>query len=255
MAAVRYEAVGGIATVTLTRPEVRNALNVESARELKAALARAAVDASVRLVLVDAEGPAFCAGMDLKSVDLGDPTQAAAFAAALADVYEVLMEMAKPVLCAVDGPVSGGGVGLPAAADLVWVGPAAKFSLPETRLGLAPALVSVPLRRRVADQELTRMALAGVALDAGQAVAAGLADFHAPTGAGVEARAFGEAFLRDRAPGASVRTKAFLGRHAADGVRTELDEARRAFVEAVGTDEARRGLEAFRRKESVRWDA
>jgi enoyl-CoA hydratase/carnithine racemase len=254
-AAVRYEARGGIATVTLARPEVRNALGVVSAHELKAALGRAAVDASVRLVLIEAEGPAFCAGMDLKSVDLADPSQAAAFAAALADVYEALMETAKPVLCAVDGPVSGGGVGLPAAADLVWAGPGAKFSLPETRLGLVPALVSVPLRRRISAPRLTRMALGGAALDADQAVATGLADFHAPRGAGPAARAFAESMLREHATGASARTKQFLARHATESVRAELDEARREFVEAVGTDEARRGLDAFRRKEAVRWDA
>lgn len=252
--AVRYEARGGIATVTLAHPEVRNALSIESARELKSALARAAVDASVQVILIEAEGPAFCAGMDLKSVDLADPSQAAAFAAALADVYEALMETAKPVLCAVDGPVSGGGVGLPAAADLVWAGPRAKFSLPETRLGLVPALVSVPLRHRIPGPALTRLALSGAPLDAERAVTAGLADYRSPSGAVDAARAFAKSMLREHAPGASARTKRFIGRHAAERVRAELDEARREFVEAVSTEEARRGLDAFRRKEGVRWD-
>jgi enoyl-CoA hydratase/carnithine racemase len=209
----------------------------------------------VHLVLLDAEGPAFCAGMDLKSVDLADPDQASPFAAALSDVYLRMLTLPKLLLCAVDGPVSGGGVGLPAAADVTWVGPRATFALPETRLGLVPALVSVPLRRRVGARVLKQMALGGLTLDAQESVDRGLADHAAPAGAGQAAVDFAERHLRDHAPGALSRTKRFLARHDAAGLEAELREARVAFEEAGRGEEARRGLEAFRAKEVVSWRA
>lgn len=252
-AAVRYEVRGGVATLTLARPEVRNALDIGSARELAQDIQRAEGDATVRILLLEAEGPAFCAGMDLKSVDLSEPGQASAFAAALSDVYEGLLTISKPVLCAVDGPVSGGGVGIPGAADLVWAGSRARFALPETRLGLVPALVSVPLQRRVSTRALTLMAIGGVSFDAEQAVAHALADFRTLE-AGPAAHAFAGELVRDHAPDALARTKRFLGRPTEGDLPKDLADARREFEEAVRSVEARKGLEAFRHKEGIRWD-
>jgi enoyl-CoA hydratase/carnithine racemase len=254
MAGVRYAVDAGVARITLDRQEVRNALDLDMVTELDRSLAEVTSDPAVRLALLDAEGPAFCAGMDLKSVDLADPEQAAAFAEALAVVYLRLMTLPFPLLCAVDGPVSGGGVGLVAAADLVWAGSRARFSLPETRLGLVPALVSVPLRRRVGSRVLSGMALGGGSLDARHAVTEGLADFLAEDEAGPVAGAFARGLLREHAHEALARTKRFLVDQAAEGLERELAAAAAEFRAAAATDEARRGLEAFRRKESVRWD-
>jgi len=251
---VRYASEDGIARVTLAHPDVRNALGFDMLAGLSEHVDRALDDSSVRLLILDAEGQAFCAGMDLKSVDLADPGQAARFAAALAGVYLRLMTLPKPFLCAVDGPVSGGGVGLAAAADLVWAGPKARFSLPETRLGLVPALVSVVLRRRVGPHVLTRMALGGISLNADQAATHGLVDFSSETTAGAAAEAFARALISDHAPGALVRTKRFLASQATDALEDRLADAAHEFQESVQTGEARRGLNAFRRKESVQWD-
>lgn len=251
---VRYEVSEGIARLTLAHVDVRNALDVDMLGELKTHLGDAAADSAVHAVLLSADGPAFCAGMNLKAVDLVDPEQASAFARSLADVYLLLMTVPRPVLCAVDGPASGGGVGLVAASDLIWAGPDARFSLPETRLGLVPALVSVPLRRRVGARTLGTMALGGIPLDALRAIARGLADFATESRAGDAALAFGAELLRDHAPGALARTKAFLARTEREALEHRLAAAAREFEEAVATDEARRGLDAFRRKEAVRWD-
>jgi len=251
---VLYQSDVGVARLTLNRTEVRNALGFDLLADLRKHLDRALADPSVRLVLLDAEGPAFCAGMDLKSVDLSDPDQATRFATDLSGVYLRLMTLPIPFLCAVDGPVSGGGVGLAAAADLVWSGPRARFSLPETRLGLVPALVSVVLRRRVPPHVVTQMALGGIALDGAQAAAHGLVDFHAEVSAGVTADAFARNLIGDHAPGALMRTKKLLVAQTAHDLEGRLAGAEREFREAVRTDEARRGLEAFRRKEFVRWD-
>jgi enoyl-CoA hydratase/carnithine racemase len=250
---VRYAVSGHVARLTLDRAEVRNALGIDMLRSMERHLTAASADSSVHLVLLDAEGPAFCAGMDLKSVDLTDASQAATFSEKLASVYHGLMTLPVPLLCAVDGPVSGGGVGLVAAADLVWAGPGARFQLPETRLGLVPALVSVPLRRRAGSRILDRMALGGVSLNADQAVAHGLADVRTDGDASAVARAFASEHLREHSAAALARTKGFLVAQSEMGLEKELTAAARAFQEAVATVEARRGLEAFRRKEPVRW--
>lgn len=251
---VRYEASEGVAHVTLDRVAVRNALDLDMLAELKARLEDSSDDPSVHALLLSASGPAFCAGMNLKAVDLSDSAQAAAFARELADVYLLLMTLPMPVLCAVNGPVSGGGVGLVAACDLVWVGPDARFALPETRLGLVPALVSVPLGRRVGARTLGTMALGGNVLGALRAIARGLADFATEGDPGDTARAFVSDLLRDHAPGALARTKAFFAGEEREALEHRLVEAALEFEQAVATDEARRGLDAFRRKESVRWD-
>ncbi|MGD8729117.1 MAG: enoyl-CoA hydratase/isomerase family protein, partial [Gemmatimonadota bacterium] len=238
---VRYETSDGVARLTLSRVDVRNALDLEMLEELDRRIQEAEADGSVRLLLLAADGPAFCAGMNLKSVDLGDPTQARAFAQGLSDVYRRLVTFPKPLLCAVDGPVSGGGVGLVAAADLVWAAPEATFSLPETRLGLVPALVSVPLHRRVGTRMLGNMALGGVPLDALPAVARGLADF-ATEGSAMEAALdFASDLLRDHAPDALSRTKRFLVELNDGALEQRLAAAEREFEGAVATAEARRG--------------
>lgn len=253
-AGIRRDVRGGIARLTLARDEVRNALDIPMLGALYEDMGAAAESRDVHLVLLDAEGPAFCAGMDLKAVDLADPRQAGAFAHALASVYLRMMTLPKPVLCAVDGPVSGGGVGLVASSDLVWAGDGARFALPETRLGLVPALVSVPLRRRAGLGCVVRMGLGGAVLDAARATDEGLADVRVSGAAGPAALEAAGALLRDHAPGALARTKRFLVGGEREATGADLDAAAAEFVEAVATVEVRRGLEAFHRKESVQWD-
>ena len=254
-ALVEYEVSNGVARVTLDRPEARNALSIEMVEMLKKRIDAAVSDPSAHLVWLGAAGPAFCAGMDLKSVELSHPAQAARFARALSGLYCRLLTLPMPLLCSVDGPVAGGGVGLVAAADLVWAGPKATFALPETRLGFVPALASVVLRRRLSPQRLSGMALSGISFDANQALIAGLADFAAENSAAAEADQFARSLLRDHSPGAMSRTKTFLVNPVSTALRVEFVDAEREFLTAAGGEEAQRGLTAFRRKESVRWDA
>jgi len=250
---VRYELDSGLARVTLARAEKRNALSIEMVEQLHDALTRA-VDDGAGVVLLGAEGPTFCAGMDLKTVDVASATTAERFAKALGGVYHRLLTLPLPLLCAVDGRVLGGGVGIAAAGDLVWVGPHALYTLSETRLGLVPALVSVVLRRRLAPARVAGMALGGPPIQAREALDCGLADRVAQTSAIEEAELTARELLRDRSADANSRTKAFISSEANVGLQDELVRAREAFCEAVKTSAARRGLEAFLLKRSVRWD-
>lgn len=250
---VKFEVKDGLATIALAQPERRNALSFELARALDAALDAAAADRTARVALLVAEGPAFCAGMDLRTVALDDPAQADEFARLLAGCYRKLLGLPVPLLAAVDGPAMGGAVGLALAADLVWAGPAARFAFPETRVGVVPALVSVVARRRVLPGRLHGLCIAGVECDPARAVAVGMADF-APEGrAADEAEAFGRKLIREHSAEAMRRTRAFLRTQFETTLGKELDDALAEFRGAVASDACRRGLAAFREKRSPDW--
>ncbi len=251
---VRYRAEGGVARLTLNRPERRNALSLEVLAALQSALDEAGPDPRTRVLCLDATGPAFSAGIDLWDVDLTEPVEARGLAEALSGVYRTLLTFPTPVLCSVQGPAAGGGVGLAGAADLIWAGPGASFQLPEARIGLVPALVSVVLRRRLAPKKLSALALGGRVLGPSAALAAGLVDVLAEGAPDAEMEQFASDLVRDHSAGALRRTKAFLDRQLTADLDREIEAAKEEFREAVQTADARRGLAAFRRKEAVRWN-
>ena len=244
----------GVVRVRLSRPEKRNALSQPMVDELSRALDRAADERSARVLVLTASGSAFCAGMDLKNVQLDSEDQASTFARTLAAVYRKLLTLPLVTLCGVDGRAIGGGVGIAAAADLVWAGPEANFALPETRLGIVPALVSVVLRRRLQPIKLSGLVTTGRPLDAAEAVAAGLADVAADSSAHSAAEQYARQLVRENSGEAMGRTKLFLQERSSVHLVDELDAAQREFRAAVCTSAARRGLAAFRAREPLTWD-
>ena len=250
---ILHEVAGGLARITLNRPEKRNALSLEMIEELSRAIDAVREDPSTRVVLLTARGKAFCSGMDLSAVRLDEPDEARRFATSLADVYRKLLTLPIPLLCGVDGPVMGGGGGLALAADLVWAGPKALFAFPETRLGVVPALVSVVVRRRISPLALSGMATTGIPCDATRSVQVGLADFLAADSAAVEAEACAEGLLHENSGAAMRRTKEFLISQSPWDLDEEMRAAQSEFCSAVASPQAQRGLEAFRGKLPLTW--
>jgi enoyl-CoA hydratase len=141
---VLYQASAGVATITLDRPESRNALNLAMCAELRAAAERAAADSEVKLVLVRAKGPVFCAGADLKERQDMDEAQVRerrmqAFAA-----YAALEALPMPAIAVVQGPVVGSGCEIAAACDFIVATPAASFRAPEAIRGTVGATQRLP---------------------------------------------------------------------------------------------------------------
>ena len=250
---ILHEVAGGLARITLNRPEKRNALSLEVLEALSRAIDAVGEDTSTRVVLLTARGEVFCSGMDLRAVPLDDPDTADRFATGLAEVFRKLLTLPIPLLCGVDGPVVGGGAGLALAADLVWVGPRARFAFPETRIGVVPALVSVVVRRRVSPLTLSGMLTTGIPCDAARSVVVGLADFLASDSAATEVEACAEKLLYENSGAAMRRTKEFLIAQSQGVLDEELRTAAAVFREAVASPEARRGLEAFRLKLPLNW--
>ncbi|QXL84379.1 enoyl-CoA hydratase/isomerase family protein [Comamonas sp. NLF-1-9] len=143
--AVHTDVQGHVATITLTRPEVRNAFNDEVIAELTQAFADLGQRDEVRAIVLAAVGPAFCAGADLNWMRrMADYTREEnlADAAKLAEMLRVIYECPKPTIARVQGDVYAGGMGLVAACDLAVSVDSAHFCLSEVKLGLAPATIS-----------------------------------------------------------------------------------------------------------------
>ena len=140
---VHTTVVDGIATITLDSQSNRNALSRQLLAELHDGIDLAEAG-NARAIVLRHEGPAFCAGADLKERSAA-PADSRPFVNAL----ERLMDTERPTIAAVDGAVRAGGIGLMAACDLVVVHESTTFALTEVRIGVAAAIISVPILRRV----------------------------------------------------------------------------------------------------------
>jgi methylglutaconyl-CoA hydratase len=145
MTALTLTHTGALLTITLCRPEVRNAFNHEVIAELTQAFQAAAASAETRAVVLASEGPAFCAGADLNWMRrMADYTRAEnlADAAKLAEMLRVMYACPKPTIARIQGDVVAGGMGLVAACDMAVAVDTAGFCLSEVKLGLIPATIS-----------------------------------------------------------------------------------------------------------------
>lgn len=157
-----------IATITLDSQHNRNALSKQLVDELHSGL-DAAETAAARAIVLRHEGPAFCAGADLKERSSG-----AADSEPFARVMTRLMDTARPTIASVNGAVRAGGIGLMASCDLVVVNRATTFALTEVRIGVAAAMISVPILRRVPPARIAAAFLTGEPFGADEARQMGL---------------------------------------------------------------------------------
>lgn len=155
----------GITTLTLDSPANRNALSAPLVAALTEALDACATDEGIRAVVLTHTGNTFCAGADLRA-----PADPHAFVALMRRV----VTLPKPVVARVTGHVRAGGLGLLAACDISVAGPDSSFALTESRLGLAPAVISLPLLPRLDPRAAARYYLTGERFDADEAARTGL---------------------------------------------------------------------------------
>ena len=164
-------AEGGVATVTLERPEARNALNLEMCEELLAAVGAIAADASVRVAFLRGAGPVFCAGADLKE-RTGKPQEwVRARRVKAFEVYGALEALPMPVIALVHGPVLGAGIELSSVCDFILATPEATFGTPEAVRGTVGATQRLP--RAIGKRLAKDLMFTGRRLSAAEALAAG----------------------------------------------------------------------------------
>ncbi len=177
MTALLSSLESGVLSLTLNRPDKRNALNAELIEALHQALERADLDAGVRVVLLRGAGSDFCAGADLDELlASADQTVSENERAALrlGSVFERMRALPKPVLAMIQGRALAGGAGLATACDLVLAGAEAQIGYPEIQRGFVPAMVMALLRRATGEKVALDLVLTGRVLSAEEAERAGL---------------------------------------------------------------------------------
>ena len=250
---------GPVLKVTLSRPDVRNALSPAMVRELTQTLEQAHDDAEVRVVVLMGAGGTFCAGGDLKGMEGTSAARGGAKDAAAASNrrFGALLEMAdtlpKGVICLIEGACMGGGVGLLAVADWVIAERGAQIGTPEVTVGIVPAQITPFVIRRIGTAHGRRLAAFGLRLAADEAHRVGLvheiADNHA------DLMAKGAAAINQClrcAPGALAQTKALVCQSERDPLADTLNRASHMFADALAGD-AREGIRAFIEKRKPAW--
>ncbi|TDQ48251.1 enoyl-CoA hydratase-related protein [Actinorugispora endophytica] len=252
---VRTAVDRGVATLTLDSPRNRNALSERLRAELAEGLAAAVADSGVRAVVLTGAGPAFCAGADLKEIAAeraGERTPDPD-APGMPELFSAIMDAPKPVVAKLNGPARAGGLGLVAAADIAIAADTVTFAFTEVRIGVVPAVISVPVSARMHDRQLTRYFLTGETFDAATAAASGLLTAAVPAeevDAAVEDVLDG---LRAGAPRALARTKSILGAPGHQDRRAAFAQMGEVSREFFDGDDAAEGRAAFFAGRPPRW--
>ncbi|MEY2245193.1 enoyl-CoA hydratase family protein [Streptomyces sp. BF23-18] len=242
MTVVRTEHERGITTLTLDSPSTRNALSAVLVGGLTDALTRCGKDGEVRAVVLTHTGNTFCAGADLR-----DPPPPDAFVGLLRGI----VELRKPVVARVSGHVRAGGLGLVGACDIAVAGEAASFAFTEVRIGVAPAVISLPLLPRADPRALARYYLTGERFDAAEAVRGGLL-----TAAGDDVDAVLAPVLdglRRAAPEALAETKALLTAKVLETFDRDAADLTALSARLFSSAQAREGMTAFLERRDPAW--
>ncbi|MET8893613.1 enoyl-CoA hydratase family protein [Streptomyces albogriseolus] len=232
----------GVETLSLDAPERRNALSAALVGDLAAALTDAGKDTGVRAVVLTHTGNTFSAGADLKDPPAPD---------ALVGLLRQIVELPKPVVARVTGHVRAGGLGLLAACDVAVASRTATFAFTEVRIGVAPAVISLPLLPRTDPRALARYYLTGERFDADEAARIGLLtvagddadDTLAPVLDG----------LRRSAPDALAETKRLLTAMVLETFDRDADTLTALSARLFASAPAREGMTAFLERRDPEW--
>ncbi len=254
---LNVEAKGGIARVTLNRPEVRNAFDDALIKELTRTFQSLENDKSVRVVVLAGNGPAFCAGADLnwmKRMAGYSYEQNLADARALAEMLSTLDRLPKPAIARVHGAAFAGGTGLVAACDIAVGTPDAKFCLSEAKLGLSPATISPYVIRAMGERQARRYFLTAEVFGAEEAHRIGMLSALVPA---MELDATLDSIIKNLlagGPQAHAKIKQLVGAVANRPLDDALiaDTAKR-IAEIRVSPEGKEGIASFLEKRKPSW--
>jgi methylglutaconyl-CoA hydratase len=255
MGLVRVEDESGVRTLTLNRPEKRNALTPELQEELIAAV-EGAEDASARVVVLAGEGEAFCAGLDISVLrDMAGKSaeEHRAEAVRTARMFRALWECDLPTIAVVQGPAIAGGTGLATMCDFTIAAPEARFGYTEVRIGFVPALVSAYLTLQVGAKVARELLLSARIFDAEEAQRLGLVT-EVVSAEALRARAAElAAELMRNSPEGMRAAKRLLRAQQQEWMETALELAMEANADGRQTADFREGVAAFLEKRKPVW--
>jgi enoyl-CoA hydratase/carnithine racemase len=244
---------GGVVTVTLNRPERRNAIGPQMASELLYVIEDAGADEDTRSLVLTGAGKAFCSGGDFGQMIAGAGGETLPPKGDFADLLLAMTRSTKPIIARVNGQALGGGLGLVAASTFAVAADGVELGTPEVNVGLFPMMIMAVLARLVPRRRLLEMMLFGERFPAEEALRIGLLNRVVPP-EGLDAAV---AAITDQIASKSPSTlrlglEAFARQDDLD-LATALPMLRERLGAVLGTDDAREGLLAFMEKRSPRW--
>jgi isohexenylglutaconyl-CoA hydratase len=262
----------GVCTLTLNRPEVRNAMSLAMVHELLSALKEAEANPAVRVLVLRGAGGHFCAGGDIgdmaqarmklamqqadvaagKAVAERNPIEAVN--AAFGQLCLAYARSGLPIVTVLEGTVMGGGFGLACVSDVSLALENVSFRLPETSLGIVPAQIAPFLVERLGYAEAKRLSVTGAKIDAREALTIRLVhEVHSDAAALQDALQQTLARIQACGPQAIASTKALLSRARQTPAEDLIDDAAALFARAVLSDEGQEGTSAFMQKRKPSW--
>jgi methylglutaconyl-CoA hydratase len=247
----------GFATLTLNRPDKRNAISYELIADLLRALEEVK-SSPARVLILTGAGKAFCSGMDLdnlKSLIGRTPEQSLEDSRTMVSLFRSLYEFPKPTIAAVNGAAIAGGTGLALLCDFTLAVPEAKFGYTEVRIGFVPAIVSTFLLRQVGEKVARDLLLTGRIFDAEEALRIGLLNQIVPQEELLNrARRLAEQ-LMENSPASLTYTKRLLTDHARAELDSQIEAAVRENAAIRSTPDFREGVTSFLEKRKPKWAA
>ena len=246
-----------IGTITLSRPEKRNALSYDLVTELKEAFQTMAANDTVRVIILQADGKVFSAGADLAYIEqLQNNTfeENVKDSNHLKELFQQIYEHPKPVIAKVHGHAIAGGCGLATVCDFVLAAEEAKFGYTEVRIGFIPALVSVFLIRKIGEGRARELLLSGELYSAQEVQQMGLINKVYPAHE-LEARVneLAQQLIQNNSGQSMALTKKMIVEVQHLETQQALNHAAQLNAEARGSEDCKKGIAAFLNKEKITW--
>ena len=252
---LKLEYDGAIATITLNRPEKRNAISPRMIDDVLAALGEIETSAA-RIGILTGAGKAYCAGMDLellRNISSQTPAQNLEDSRRMAQLFRRMWAFPKVLIAAVNGPALAGGCALATLPDFTLAVPEAIFGYTEVRIGFVPAIVSVFLRRRVGEAVTRDLLLSGRIFPAAEAQQLGLvSEVIAPDALMSRARELAGTLLAN-SPASLLASKKLLIESEEPAIDREISLAIEANAACRSTPDFQEGVTAFLEKRKPRW--
>jgi methylglutaconyl-CoA hydratase len=239
----------GVATITLDSPPNRNALSVRLLADLKDRLTWALAEPGARVIVLTATGNVFSSGADLKE----QRAAGAPVTGALPEIFTLLWESPKPVVCRLNGTARAGGLGLVACCDFAIAPLTASFAFTEVRLGVVPAMISVPVLRRLDPRAAAEYFLTGEVFDAARAAEIGLLTRAVPEDELDATVAHYTEMLIKGGPEALAITKRLVREVPALPFEEGLRRMTELSAERFTSEEGQEGIAAFWEKRPPKW--
>lgn len=254
---IQYETKNRIGYITLNRPDKRNALSYDVVSELKEAFTKAESDDDVKVIVLKANGKAFCAGADLSYIqqlqkntyeeNLEDSNH-------LRELFEQIYTMGKVVIAQIQGHAIAGGCGLATVCDFGFTVPEAKFGYTEVRIGFIPAIVKVFLLRKIGEMKAKELLLTGELIDAKMAHDYGLVT--KVVGSEELEKSvddFAQMLITKNSGQSMSMTKQMIAKVQSMNVEEGLNYASEMNAKARGTDDCKKGIASFLDKTPIEW--